>query len=162
MSTHIRRNSFIKHGFTSAVHELPAAMRQEKRTFLRLQELFPLYQIHSLHVDHILDDEHRVGQVQPRGFLDLKPLYHFLQGVQQGLMHTSVIADSSNLGKKEPWNRRQIKRELIRHRKLYAKLTLKNNTSPKTESAIHKPKLLCFTRALTKHFPERIDFFKVH
>jgi hypothetical protein len=74
-------------------------------------------------------------------------------------MHTSMIADSSNLGKEEPWNRRQIKRELIRHRALYVKLTLKNNTSPKTKSDIHKPKLLCFMRALTKHFPERIDFF---
>src|SRR3989304_5057090 len=115
MRTHVRRKLLVKHGFTSIIHILPRTMRKQERPLLGLQKLRSPNQVNSLQINHVLDNNDSVGKVEPRGFLNLEPLYHILQRVKKRLMHAFLVANSLHFPEEETRNRRQIERELIGH-----------------------------------------------
>ena len=159
MSTNIRGDATVEHCFAPAIHVLSRAVRQEKSSLLCLQELLPLNEVYSLHVDEVLNDDDGIREVQSSSFLNLKLPNYVLQSVEERLVHPFLVADSSNLGEEETRHGRQIESKLVWHRTVYVKLMLKNNPSPQSKFDVQKPVLLCLILAWTKHFPEGLDFF---
>ena len=91
-------------------------MRKEKRPFLGLQEPSSFNQVHSLHINQILDENHSVRKIEPRSFLDPESLDKILQSIEESLMHAPLIAHRSNFSEEKTRNLRKIERELIGHK----------------------------------------------
>jgi hypothetical protein len=96
--------ALVERSFAPAIHVLSTAMGKQKSSFPGLQEFPSLYQVNSLQIYEVLNDDDGIGEVEPRGLLDSELPDNVLQGVEERFVHALLVANPGDFLEEETWN----------------------------------------------------------